>query len=131
MKEFPRIYGVLMDWPMGEQIATVFSSSTGAASLYTTSAFGIVGGEGHETVRIVAKDFVRAADKYFEAAAPTSEYPYPTANRVYFYLLTYDGVRVIDADVTSINGRTSEYTGLFELGQAVITALRCVSGTRE
>src|SRR5215475_5597920 len=41
-KEFPRIYGVLMDWPMSEQIATVFATSTGAASLYTTSTFGIL-----------------------------------------------------------------------------------------
>src|SRR5882672_1655001 len=30
--DFPRVYGVLMDWPIGEQIATIFSSSTGAAS---------------------------------------------------------------------------------------------------
>ena len=27
-KEFPRIYGILMDWPIGEQTATVFSTST-------------------------------------------------------------------------------------------------------
>ena len=54
-KEFRRVYGILMDWPIGEQIATVFSSSTGAASLYTTSTFGIIGGEGHETVRAAAR----------------------------------------------------------------------------
>ena len=48
-KEFPRVYGILMDWPVGEQTATVFSSSSGAASLYTTSTFGIIGGEGHES----------------------------------------------------------------------------------
>jgi hypothetical protein len=33
-KEFPRVYGILMDWPIGDQTATVFASSTGAASLY-------------------------------------------------------------------------------------------------
>src|SRR5436190_1683350 len=38
-QEFPRIYGILMDWPIGELTATVFSTSTGAASLYTTSTF--------------------------------------------------------------------------------------------
>jgi hypothetical protein len=49
-KEFPRIYGILMDWPINQQTATILSTSTGAASLYTTSTFGIIGGEGHETV---------------------------------------------------------------------------------
>src|SRR5690349_4680714 len=59
--EFPRVYGVLMDWPIGDQTATVFSTSSGAASLYTTSTFGIIGGEGHEAVRAAAMRFVRAA----------------------------------------------------------------------
>ena len=97
-KEFPRIYGILMDWPIGDQTATVFSSSTGAASLYTTSTFGIIGGEGHETVRTAATNFVRAADRLFDSATPTTEYPYPAANRVRFYLLTFDGVRVFCAN---------------------------------
>src|SRR5690348_16312981 len=75
---FPRIYGILMDWPAGGQVATVFATSTGAASLYTTSTFGIIGGEGHATVRAAAINFVRAADRYFDASRPTAEYPYPT-----------------------------------------------------
>jgi hypothetical protein len=53
-KEFPRVYGVLMDWPIDKNTATVFSASDGAASLYTTSTFGIVGGEAHENVRKAA-----------------------------------------------------------------------------
>jgi hypothetical protein len=48
---FPRVYGILMDWPISGQTATVFSTSSGAASLYTTSTFGIIDGEGHESVR--------------------------------------------------------------------------------
>src|SRR3712207_73110 len=64
----PRVYGVLMDWPIGEHTATVFSSSTGAASLYTTSTFGIIGGEGHGSVRAAATRFVRAADRFFDSA---------------------------------------------------------------
>ena len=63
--EFPRVYAVLMEWPIEEDVATVFSTSTGAASLYTTSAFGIVGGEAHDAVKIAAKAFVGATDHYF------------------------------------------------------------------
>lgn len=126
-KEFPRVYGILMDWPIGDQTATVLSSSTGAASLYTTSTFGIIGGEGHETVRTAAINFVRAADRLFDSATPTTEYPYPAANRVRFYLLTFGGVRVLDTDLASIESRTSKYAEFFGLGQAVLTELRLVT----
>jgi hypothetical protein len=125
--EFPRIYGVLMDWPIGEQTATVFCTSTGAASLYTTSTFGIIGGEGHETVRTAAMSFVHAADRFFDASTPATEYPYPTADRVRFYFLTFGGVRVIDTDLAFITCGTSKYSELFGLGQAVLTELRLVT----
>jgi hypothetical protein len=129
-KEFPRVYGILMDWPVGEQTATVFSSSFGAASLYTTSTFGIIGGEGHESVRIAATNFVRAADRLFNSAIPTTEYPYPNADHVRFYLLTFEGVRVLDTDLPSIENRTSKYAEFFDLGQAVLTQLRMVTEER-
>ncbi|MGB8169725.1 MAG: hypothetical protein WCF18_19645 [Chthoniobacteraceae bacterium] len=130
-KEFPRIYGILMDWPIGEQIATVLSTSTGAASLYTTSTFGIIGGEGHEAVRTAAMSFVRAADRFFDASTPASEYPYPTAERVRFYFLTFDGVRVIDTDLASIGNGTSKYAALFGLGQEVLSQLRLITEKRQ
>ncbi|HEY5959114.1 MAG TPA: hypothetical protein VIV60_21300, partial [Polyangiaceae bacterium] len=126
-KEFPHVYGVLMDWPIGEQTATVFSSSTGAASLYTTATFGIIGGEGHETVRSAAQAFVHASERYLVDAHPTTEYPYPDADRVRFYLITFDGVRVIDTDLTSVTNSTGKYADLFGLGQSVLTRLREVT----
>jgi len=129
-KDFPRVYGVLMDWPIGEDIATVFSSSSGAASLYTTSTFGVIGGEAHETVRTAAISFVRASDRLFDVATPTSEYPYPAEGRVRFYLLTFDGVRVLDTDLASIENGTSKYLEFFNRGQAVLTELRIVTERR-
>ncbi len=130
-KEFPRIYGILMDWPIGEQTATVFSTSTGAGSLYARSTFGIIGGDGHQTVRTAAMNFGRGADRYFDAATPATEYPYPRADRVRLYFLTFDGVRVIDTDLASITNRTSKYAELFGLGQAVLTELRLVTEKRQ
>ena len=130
-KEFPRIYGLLMDWPITKHTATVFSTSAGGASLYTTSTFGIIGGEGHETVRTAAMSFVRAADRFFDASTPTTEYPYPTDDRVRFYFLTFNGVRVIDTDLATITNRTSKYSELFGLGQAVLTELRLVTEKRQ
>jgi hypothetical protein len=129
-KDFPRVYGILMDWPIDAHTATVFSSSTGAASLYTSSTFGIIGGEGHETVRTAAIKFVRAADRLFDEAKPTTEYPYPAADRVRFYLLTFEGVRVLETDLASIQRGRSKYAEFFGLGQGVLTELRVVTEKR-
>jgi hypothetical protein len=126
-KEFPKIYGVLMDWPLTEQTATIFSASDGSASLYTTSTFGILGGQNHASVRTAAKKFVKAAGAFYDEATPTKDYPYPAADRVRFYLLTFDGVRVIDTDLASINNGSSKYRNLFGLGQDVLTELRHIS----
>jgi hypothetical protein len=63
--------------------------------LYTTSTFGILGGEGHASVRAAAISFVRAADRFYDVAAETAEYPYPVADKIRFYLLTFKGVRWI------------------------------------
>jgi hypothetical protein len=128
--DFPRVYGVLMDWPIGENFATIFSSSSGAASLYTTSTFGIIGGEGHAAVRTAAITFVQAADRLYDSAAPTSVYPYPASDRVRFYLLTFEGVRVVETDFASISSRTNNYVEYFDLGQAVLTELRLVTERR-
>jgi hypothetical protein len=126
-KEFPRVYGILMDFPISELTATGLSTSTGAASLYTTSTFGIFGGEGHQSVRTAARKFVRAADRFYDASAPTAEYPYPAADRVHFYLLTFNGVRVIDTDFASASNGKSKYAELLQLGNTVLTELRLVS----
>jgi hypothetical protein len=130
-EEFPRVYAVLIDWPISNGVtASIFSSCEGTASLYTTSTFGIIGGEGHETVRAAAKALVKAADEHLATATPTTEFPYPGEGRVRFYLLTFDGVRVIDTDQATLNDPASKYSELFALGQAVLTELRLVTEQR-
>jgi hypothetical protein len=129
-QDFPRVYGILMDWPIDEDTATVFATSAGTASLYTTSTFGIIGGEAHESVRIAAMRFVRAADRLFDASTPTTTYEYPARDRVRFYLLTFEGVRVVETDLAFLVNDTSQYAEFFNLGQAVLTELRHVVESR-
>lgn len=123
--DFPRTYGVLMDWPISNgNIATVVGLCDGNASLYTTSTFGVIGGVGHESVRRAAANFVRMADKFYSDSTPTSEYPFPAENRVKFYLVTFDGVRVIDADLKSVSSGKDKFSELFGEGQKLLTELR-------
>jgi hypothetical protein len=101
-KEYPRVCGILMDWPIEMGTVTVVSLSTGDASIYSTGTFGILGGIGHEAVRSAAQNFVRVAEKHYDESTPTKDYPYPKAGRLRFYLVCYDGVRTIDADLESV-----------------------------
>lgn len=122
-----RVYGVLVEWPVDEFTATIVALCDGNASLYTTSTFGIIGGFAHEPVRVAAIRLVKAAEDYYSDSHPTKEYPYPETNRVKLYLLTFQGVRVIDADLTALESRKSRYSGLFGLGQNVLTELRRIT----
>lgn len=121
----PRVYGILMDVPIGSgHAATVFANSLGDASLYTTGTFGIIGGGAHDAVRKAALAFVEAADGYYDKATPVTAFPYPAPEKVRFYLLTFKGVRMLEADLESLRRGASKSLDLFNLGNAVITELR-------
>jgi len=124
--EYPRVCGILMDWPLENATVSVVSLSTGDASIYTTGTFGIIGGIGHESARKAATNFVKLADNYYRQAKSTKDYSLPKSNRVRFYLVCYDGVRVIEDDLNSVTSRKSKYSDLFAEGQRVITELRLV-----
>jgi hypothetical protein len=123
-KNFPRIYAVLIDFPIDQVTATIVSLCDGNASLYTTSTFGVIGGGGHEKVKAASAQLVAASDMFFEEAKPTKEYPYPVQGKVRFYLVSFGGVRVLEADISDIESNQGKYTSLFRLGQEVLTQLR-------
>jgi hypothetical protein len=122
--EFPRTYAVLIDFPIGDATATIVSLSDGNASLYTTSSFGIIGGVAHEKVKLATANLIRASDKFFDEAKPAKEYPYPAKGKVRFYLVSFNGVHFLEADLAAIESNQSRVASLFWLGQEVLTQLR-------
>jgi hypothetical protein len=124
----PKVFGVVMDFPISSgHTATIVSMCDGHASLYTTSTFGVLGGIGHESVRIASTNFVVEAQSHYDAATPTTEYPYPVPDHVRFYLLGFDGVRVIDDEISSVERRSNKYSAIWAAGQGVLTELRLVA----
>jgi hypothetical protein len=126
-QEYPQVYGVLTDWNLGDYTASILSMKDGMASLYTTTTFGIIGGEGHDSVREAAKRYVKIAGQYYDKSTAVSDFPYPTRGKVNFYLLTYDGVRLCVGNEDGINKRTDSTRPLFTAAQDVLTALRIVT----
>jgi hypothetical protein len=126
-QEYPLVCGVLMDWPIDAGTVTIVSLSTGDASIYSTGTFGVFGGIGHETVRSAAKDLVRVGEQHYDEATPTEDYPYPKPEHVRFYLVCYDGVRTIDADLKSVATGNHKCSDLYEHAQRVISELRLIT----
>jgi len=126
-KNEDEVVAVLMDWPVGGQIATILSSLDGDASLYTTSTFGIIGGVGHEKVRKAAMDFVACAQHFIHITTLTKEYPYPDEQTVLFYMITSAGVRTVSFPMKDIEVADSPAQVLFAYGQQVLTELRLIA----
>ena len=121
--EFPHVDGIIMDWPIQATTVSLMASSVGDGSIYTTGTFGVFGGIGYDNVRSSAQELVKLAEKYYSEATPTKEYPYPTSGRIFFYLICYDGVRVIDSDASTLNAK-GKYSDLFAQAQVVIKELQ-------
>ena len=129
--EFPRVFGVVMDWPIEAATVTLVSFTTGDASIYSTGTFGVLGGVGHESVRTAAKACVRSSRRHYDSAIPTKDFPYPAKHHLRFYLVCYDGVRVIDADLDSVQNGKHRCSDLYMAAQRVISELRLITQSRK
>ena len=70
---------------------------------------------------------MRAAGRHYNDGTVTKDFPYPKAGRVRFYLICYDNVRVIDADLEAARDGAGRCSDLYVEGQNVITQLRLVA----
>ena len=126
-KDYPKVYGVLVDWNIGDQVASILAMKDGTASLYTTSSFGIIGGQGHNRVRLAAEKCTRLAGKLYEKSNPVSNFNYPKQGQVYFYILTFNGTRVYVADENAIERGVDPTYPLFAAVQDLLTELRLIT----
>jgi len=122
--EYPQVATALMDWPLGTNIVSVYGACSGDASIYTTSTFGVIGGIGHEKVRNAAHQFVKIAETHYTDAIPTKDFPYPKPGHIYFYLVCFDGVRMIDVTEESLRTGKTKCVNLGNAAQQLITELR-------
>jgi hypothetical protein len=125
--DFPRVYGVLMEWPVGDFVATVAALCDGNASLYTTSDFGVIGGYAHERVRSAAMKLVAAATAHADEALPSPDPGYPEAGTAHFLLLTFDGVRRLPS---TLEPAEPAHADLIAAGLALLQELRAVAELR-
>ena len=118
------VYGAIMDWDIGQAIATVVSFQTGDASLYISAGQIYIGGYAHENVRNAGLAFVNESQNYLSKAKATEDTSLPDKGCVRFYFLTNKGKFTFQETVENITSKKSDWKQLFELGNNVITEYR-------
>jgi len=125
-----KIYGVIMDWDLTEGTATLVAFLSGDASLYLSSGGGVIGGVGHENVKLAVESFIAKAEGYLTKTTKTETTPLPDKDCVRFYLLTNKGHFVAQEQMKNFKNNSSEWLNLFEEGNKVITEIRKSSPTK-
>lgn len=126
-----KVWGVLMETGYPGAAASLVCLRDGNASLYFSSGGGIIGGIGHEAVRLAAIQFVQEAEDFLPSMTPTKDHPYPSDGKVTFTLLTFDGHFGADAGEMDLGEGKDPLSPLFYSGHRVITQLRLISEKME
>jgi len=118
------IYGVIMDWDLGNGTMSLISFSTGDASMYLSTGGGVIGGGQHPNVSSASKLFVKQAQKYLDKTIKMDSTPLPSANNIRFYFKTTKGIYSVEEKMSNIENQSSEWYTYFEEANKLIAELR-------
>ena len=128
--ENPTVYGVLMEWLAGEAAITVVAFQEGSASVYISTGQGMIGGHTDAVVSREARALVTAAGEFHDQAVPATGFPFPEGDRVQFYLLTFQGVRVLHGPFGPESRGEGRYERMSRHGFAVVMRYLDIDGQR-
>lgn len=126
-KDKTKIYGVVMEWDLGEGTATLVSFSTGDASLYLSSGGGYIGSGGYESVKTAINCLITNSEKHLNKATLSETTELPEKNGLTFYFLTNIGRFKAIEKMENIENESSIYLDLFNEANKLITEIRVVS----
>lgn len=108
MKGIPdELYCVLMDVGMGDGKSqyfaiSMYANNDGESSLKASSGAGVVGLGGIKEISGYPDQIIQFGQSLIHLTAPTKNYDYPEANKVFFYFLTTSGVRVFKCELNDL-----------------------------
>ena len=121
------VWGVIMDTgtPEGWHCLVVFAGGT--TSLYTSSAFGIIGAGTHERVEYASDLLLAAAEEHVAAFTPSEDTAIPPTGRVAIRVLTHEGRRVVVAAEHELGSGRHPASPVYQAAHQVITQMRQVA----
>ena len=121
------VFGVIIDWCLEENIATIIALLTGDASVYLKSGQIYIGGYGHETISEPARNLVINSQALIDKAEKSIDYSYPEKHKVKFYLLTNHGTLIHQETEDAMKDVNNEWTKIFTLGNVIIKEYRLLT----
>lgn len=118
------VYGIIMDWHVGEGCITLACFATGESSVYFSNGGGIIGGQESESAVEAANRYLLEANQAYVSAKPVAHTELPAPNSVQFYFLTQAGRRHHSVAMQYLEDRSSPMLTLFEKANDLLTALR-------
>lgn len=118
-----KVFGIVMDWDVGDGIATITTYETGDASMYLSSGGGVIGGGQHDNVRQAVFPYVQLGQGFLTKAEKTESTPLPDKGCVRFYFLTNKGIFFAQEKMKNIENKSSDWLILFEEANKVLTEL--------
>lgn len=121
------VYGVIIDWPIKTNVATIVVFSTGDASVYMKSGQIFIGGFVYPAIQNLAKEMTVSAQKLLSESSRTESFALPDSGVIQFSLLTNNGVFVHQETEESIDKNQTQWTLLFLKGNQIITEYRLIT----
>lgn len=124
--EFPKVFSVIMDWPIQSKSSEVIQVLVGAvadgtSSLYICSGPTVLGGH---SAKEQAQAAIKAAEGIYQSAEPVTSHPLPPTDEVYFYIRTYNDLLVLrDKQSDLLNGRGNTFQLFVEMNKIISTHL--------
>lgn len=126
----PIVYGVVIDWNIGQANVTIVAFKTGDASIYLSTGQIYIGGYAHEKIRTAALDLIDEAQNNVTKAKITYYTEELDKNNVSFYFLTNKHTFNFRQTFESLVNNSSEWTKLFDLGNKVVAEYRKIVDNR-
>jgi hypothetical protein len=117
------VYGIVMDWHLGQGIVTLLGMQSDDASFYTSVGGGTMGGGAYENVRKAAAKLIAKGQVDLPMAKRSDDTTLPGTNSVRFYLLTNKGRFVAEEKMENFESDNSQFIGLFSVANELITEL--------
>ncbi|HTL82388.1 MAG TPA: hypothetical protein VL651_11820 [Bacteroidia bacterium] len=118
------VYGVIIEWNMGNQVATIVTFITGDASLYMKSGMMMIGGIAHEPIRKYVAEMHTQAQEAVAQAKPQTEINFPPVGSATFWLLTNKGKFAHTENVRQLAQVKDAWHRLFDRANLVISFFR-------
>lgn len=121
------VRGVVMDWNLGDGVATLVAIDDGTVSLFMGAGGGVIGAGGKPGVAAAATRFLSEADRVRDGFATTASGAIPGKDSVRFYVLTDTATLAAPSIDAATSGGAAALGPLNEAAQALIAEIRKAS----